>query len=177
MSDQFLGEIRIMPFNFAPDGWAFCNGQILSISQNTALFSLLGTQYGGNGTSTFALPNLQGNVPMDFGNGAGLTSHIIGETGGETGVTLTQETIPAHDHLLIGDATTATSTSPQNRLLSKPNVNPRLLDEMYNTSTASTPMLAGNVLTAGGGLPHNNLMPYLTLNFCIALTGIFPARS
>jgi microcystin-dependent protein len=177
MSDQFLAEIRIVPFNFAPNGWALCNGQILPISQNTALFSLVGTQYGGNGTSNFGLPNLQGNAAMDYGSGTGLTSRFIGETGGEASVTLIESEIPAHSHGLNADTSTATSASPAGRLLAVPAVNPRIPHQLYSTTTATaSPMLAGNLLPTGGDQPHNNMMPYLVLNFVISMTGIFPAR-
>jgi microcystin-dependent protein len=177
MSDVFLAEIRIFPFNFAPNGWAMCDGQILPISQNTALFSLLGTQYGGDGKSTFALPNLQGRAPMFYGQGPGLSQHFIGETGGEPAVTLNVAEMPAHNHASNGDTSTATSTSPFGNLPAIPAVNPRLLHNMYTSTTQNVPMLAGNALPAGSSLPHNNLQPYLVLNFCIALQGIYPARS
>jgi microcystin-dependent protein len=146
VSDQFVGEIRAFPFNFAPNGWAVCNGQLLAISQNTALFSLLGTQFGGNGTSNFALPNLQGSAPLDFGQGPGLSPRVIGETGGEQAVTLTLVQIPAHTHQATGVAANGNLTT-----------------------VALAPQ--------GSSLPHDNMPPYLALNFCIALQGIFPARS
>jgi microcystin-dependent protein len=177
MSDVFLAEIRIFPFNFAPKGWAMCDGQILAISQNTALFSLLGTTYGGNGQTNFALPNLQGRAPMFWGNGPGLTPHNIGETGGEPAVTLLATQMPVHSHASNADITTGTNKSPANNLPAIPAVNPRLLHQMYTTAAPNASMLAGNVLSNGSGLPHNNLQPYLVLNFCIALQGIFPARS
>jgi microcystin-dependent protein len=179
MSDVFLGEIRIFPFNFAPAGWAMCDGQVMAISQNTALFSLLGTQYGGDGKSIFALPNLQGRAPMFYGNGPGLTPHNIGEVSGTPGVTLDVSQMPAHTHSSNGDTSMATSTSPFGNLPAVPAVNPRFLPDMYtNPNTApNVSMLAGNALPAGGGSPHNNLQPYLVLNFCIALQGIFPSRS
>ena len=177
MSDVFVGEIRIFPFNFAPVGWAMCDGQLLAISQNTALFSLLGTTYGGNGTSTFALPNLQGRAPMFYGTGPGLSTHNIGEVSGTPAVTLLPTQMPFHNHAAIADTSTATSTNPAGNLPAVPAINPRLLHPMYTNTGPNVSMLAGNVLNAGGGLPHNNLQPYLVLNFCIALQGIFPARS
>ena len=177
MSDNFLGEIRIVPFNFAPTGWAFCDGQILPISQNTALFSLLGTQYGGDGQSTFALPNLQGQVPMDYGNGPGLTPRSIGESGGTTTVTLTALQSPAHAHGMNASSDAATSVSPSGALLAVPvQADPRFPSTLYATATASDAMLAGSAQATGGGQAHNNMQPYLTLNFVIALQGIFPSR-
>ena len=182
MSDQFVGEIRVVPFNFAPRGWALCNGQILSISQNTALFSLLGTYYGGDGRSTFALPNLQGSVPLhaDNSQGPGLSSYVLGETGGETTVTLLASELPAHTHALQGSTATATATTPGPTLaLANPPGNPRAPSKLYKKPPVTTPITLDTsvVSPAGGGQPHNNLQPYLTLNFIIALQGIFPPRS
>jgi microcystin-dependent protein len=176
MSDQFVGEIRIVPFNFAPTGWALCNGQILSISQNTALFSLLGTQFGGDGRSTFGLPNLQGNAPMNQGNGAGLTPRTIGETGGEPYVTLTTSQIPSHPH-------TAMAASASNSATPGPTVvfggGGRGKEPAYAPASPQSGALMSPqaVAMTGGSQPHNNLPPYLTLNFVIALQGIFPPRS
>jgi microcystin-dependent protein len=176
VSNPFIAEIRIFPFGFAPRGWASCNGQLLPISQNTALFSLLGVTFGGDGRSTFRLPNLQGNAPLAPGQGTGLSLRDLGDTGGETAVTLMQSQTPSHAHSLQGDARPATlnSPGPQNALArSAPG-------KIYKTpSGAATPQpLAANVLSSsGGGMPHNNLQPYLTLNFCIALQGVYPARS
>jgi microcystin-dependent protein len=175
MADPFVAEIRIFPFNFAPTGWAFCNGQLLPISQNTALFSLLGTFYGGDGKSTFALPNLQGNVPMHTGQGPGLSDHFLGETGGSEFVTLIQSEMPAHSHPVNGTFETDDSTTPvghgygqQSTIYRAPNSNPAsVLVQMAPESLAPN----------GGSLPHNNMMPYLTLNFCIALQGVFPPRT
>jgi microcystin-dependent protein len=176
MADQFLGEIRIFGGNFAPVGWAFCNGQILSISQNTALFSLLGTQFGGNGTSNFALPNLQGSVPVDQGNGAGLTPRDMGETGGEQDVTLSQATMASHFHQMSGAATSASSVTPGPAMAL---AQPTAAAPVYQTSLpigSPTTLNAGAVNPSGGSQPHNNLQPFLVLNFIIALQGIFPAR-
>ena len=174
MSDQFLAEIRIFPFNFPPTGWAFCNGQILPISQNTALFALLGTMYGGDGKSTFALPNLLDNVPMQHGQGQGLSERFIGEQGGTPSVTLLVSEIPFHTHNVntMSDPGTLQLPAPDRILARSSSGN------AYQTNTsANLAMMAPQSLAlAGGGLPHNNMMPYLALNFCIALQGIFPQR-
>ena len=177
MADQFVGEIRIFPFNFAPHGWALCDGQIMAISQNTALFSLLGINFGGNGTSTFGLPNLQGVVPMDWGDGPGLTPRVVGEVGGTPNVTLLLSEMAQHAHGLNGDSNTGTTTSPASALPAVAAINPRLAHAVYAASAPNVSMLADNVLPTGGGQPHNNMQPYIVLNFCIALQGIFPARS
>lgn len=176
MTDQYLGEIRIVPFNFAPNGWAQCAGQLLPISQNTALFSLLGTQFGGNGTSNFQLPNMQGNIPIDQGQGAGLTDRIMGEESGTTSVTLLTTEMPAHSHFLNGDTTIAGSTSPAANLNAQLPGSRGHSDLGYVTTTPNAQMLAGNLLPTGGNQPHNNMMPYLALNFVIAMSGIFPPR-
>jgi microcystin-dependent protein len=176
MTDQFVAEIRLFPFNFAPIGWAACDGQLLPISQNTALFSLVGTFYGGDGRSNFGLPNLQGNVPMDSGSGIGLTPRVLGETGGEESVTLLQTEMPGHQHRFVADTTVGTTTNPANNLLGEAAINPREPRQIYADGAVNTQMLAGNLLATGGGQPHNNLQPYLTLNFCIAMQGTFPAR-
>ena len=182
MSDQYVGEIRVVPFNFAPQGWAFCNGQLLSISQNTALFSLLGVNYGGDGRSTFALPNLQGSVPLHVGGGQGpgLSPYILGETGGEAGVTLLASQLPPHAHALAGSTATATATTPgPTVLLAAPPGNPRHPSTLYKAGavTTSVPLDPSMIGPSGGGLPHNNVQPFLTLNFIIALQGIYPPRS
>jgi len=173
MADPFVAEIRIFPFNFAPKGWAWCDGQLLPISQNTALFSLLGTTYGGNGKSNFALPNLQGSAPMHPGQGPGLSPHDLGETGGSDTVTLLESEMPAHTHTLrdhdidLGELNAPAAT--------------RSLAKSAN-ATAYTPaanliaMSAMALPPAGGNQPHNNLQPYLTFYFCIALQGVFPPR-
>jgi len=178
MAGQFLGEIRIVPFNFAPIGWALCDGQILPLSQYSALFSLLGTFYGGNGTSNFGLPNLQGNVAMDFGSGVGLTPRDIGETGGASNVTLLQTQIPAHTHTMNGDTAGGKSLTPGNSLYSETPGSRGNSDKLYIASQASTPIATHPtfVQPAGGNLPHNNQQPYLVLNFVIALAGIYPTR-
>src|ERR1051325_4864109 len=165
--DPFVAEIRIFPFNFAPKGWAFCNGQILPISQNTALFSLLGTTYGGDGKSTFALPNMEGNAPMHPGQGPGLSLHDLGETGGSQSVTLLQSEIPAHTHSLM----VQTIDQGDNRIPS-PTLNLGNT-QMYHAGPATAQMNLSAVSVAGGDQPHNNMQPFLTLNFCIALQGVF----
>lgn len=172
MSDQFIAEIRVFPFNFAPVGWAFCNGQLVPISQNTALFSLLGVYYGGDGKSNFALPNLQGRVPIGYGQGAGLSAYSIGQNGGTQTETLLTQTIPAHTHSLLTDNINGPdNNSPGNAALSSP-------VSMYTASTIPVVQMATQAIgLVGGSQPHNNVMPFLTLNFCIALQGIFPARS
>jgi microcystin-dependent protein len=172
MSDQFVAEIRIFGCNFAPNGWAFCNGQILPISQNTALFSLLGTTYGGDGKSNFALPNMQGNVPMQEGNGAGLSQRFLGETGGSPTVTLLQTEMPVHTHTMQADALDIADTN-----VVSPTASFAISSggTMYQPATNAQAAIQALSVT-GSSFPHNNLQPYLSLNFCIALQGIFPAR-
>ncbi len=178
--DPFVAEIRIFPFNFAPKGWAFCDGQLLPISQNTALFSLLGTTYGGDGKSNFALPNMQGNAPMHPGQGPGLSLHDLGETGGSDTVSLLESEIPSHSHNLQANSSAAVNNTPAGENFAAGNwsVSPNTGNvNIYNTAAPDT-TLSGNALApAGGDQPHNNLMPYLTLNFCIALQGVFPPRT
>jgi len=183
MTDQFLGEIRIVPFNFAPVGWAMCQGQILSIAQNTAVFSLLGTFYGGNGTSNFALPNFQDNAAICMGQGIGLSPYDIGETGGTASVTLLDSQIPAHGHTLNASSASATTASPTGNVPAAAKGSGRggvaFAVDLYaatgaGTATTLAPTQLGN---AGGGDPHNNLQPSLGLNYIIALQGIFPPRN
>jgi microcystin-dependent protein len=172
--DPFVAEIRIFPFNFAPKGWAFCSGQIMPLSQNTALFSLLGTTYGGDGKSNFALPNLQGSAPMHPGQGPGLSLHYLGETGGSDTVTLLESEIPAHSHAIMASLQPGEDAAPGPAEALGRSVGASL----YQTTTAPVVAMSSSALVpAGGGLPHNNLMPYLTLNFCIALQGVYPPRS
>ena len=175
MTDPFVAEIRIFPFNFAPRGWAFCNGQLLPISQNTALFSLLGTFYGGDGKSTFALPDLQDSVAMHAGQGQGLSQRFIGEQSGSDFVTLIGSEMPIHTHSLRANPQLGDSPSPAaNRAIARLGS----INVYQTTSNASlTPMAFEGLPTAGGDQPHNNLMPYLTLNYCIAMQGVFPPRS
>jgi len=171
MADPFVAEIRIFPFNFAPRGWAWCDGQLLPLSQNTALFSLLGTTYGGNGKSNFALPDLQGRGPMHPGQGPGLSLHDLGEAGGSETVTLLESEIPAHAHGLRASNTTGDSPVPTGNTLA------RLANAYQQTSNSNLVSMAPAALPpAGGDQPHNNLMPYLTFYFSIALQGVFPPR-
>lgn len=170
--DPFVAEIRIFPFNFAPKGWAFCDGQIIPLSQNTALFSLLGTTYGGDGKSNFALPNLQGSAPMQHGQGPGLSLRDLGETGGSETVSLLESEIPAHNHQINTLSDSGLQSSPGGAFVATANIyvnNP--------PSNTLTSMAANALVPSGASLPHNNMQPYLTLNFCIALQGIFPPRT
>jgi microcystin-dependent protein len=164
-TEPFLGEIRLISFNFPPKGWAECNGQLLAINSNTALFSLLGTTYGGNGINTFALPNLQGSVAVHQGNGI-----VLGEIGGSQGVTLNSNQF-GHSHAVSANATANSSSAAGNFPASAPSG-----DTLYGP-TANTAMNPATLSLAGGSLPHNNLQPYLVVMYCIALQGIFPSRS
>jgi microcystin-dependent protein len=173
MADPFVAEIRIFPFNFAPTGWAFCNGQLMAISQNTALFSLLGTTYGGNGKSNFALPDLQGRAPMFGGQGPGLSLRDLGETGGSATVSLIQSEMPLHNHAMVAADEAGTTNNPAGAFPARPFGRG---NNLYTSGTPPISMAPQALAPAGGGQPHNNLMPYLTLNFCIAMQGIFPSR-
>lgn len=171
MADPFVAEIRIFPFNFAPKGWAWCDGQVLPLSQNTALFSLLGTTYGGNGKSNFALPNLQGSAPMHPGQGPGLSLHDLGESGGTPTVTLLSSEIPSHTHQLSASASAGNATTPSSNAMLA--ATPRAFAAPGGQATT----LSGATLSAAGGsLPHENMQPFLTLYFCIALQGVYPPR-
>jgi len=174
MADPFVAEIRIFGFIFAPKGWAFCNGQILPLSQNTALFSLLGTTYGGDGKSNFALPDMQGNAPMHPGQGPGLSLHDLGEIGGSETVSLLESEIPSHSHGLMCDIVSATKSLPTGNAFAKVSGATPYLPP---AGAATTPMADATLTPAGGDQPHSNMMPYLTLNFCIALQGVFPPRT
>lgn len=174
MADPFVAEIRIFPFNFAPKGWAWCDGQLLPLSQNTALFSLLGTTYGGDGKSNFALPDLQGRAPMHPGQGTGLSLHDLGETGGSETVTLLESEIPAHSHALMARTPPATLLSPDPTATIARSTGG---SAYKTTNTGIVPMSANSLAPAGGDQPHNNLMPYLTFYFNIALQGVFPPRT
>ena len=171
--DPFVAEIRIFPFNFAPRGWAFCDGQILPLSQNTALFSLLGTTYGGDGKSNFALPDLQGRAPMHPGQGPGLSLHDLGETGGSESVTLLESEIPSHAHGLVASSQAGEDPQAVGETFAR-SVGANLYQA---SSTGLVSMNDNTIAPAGGDQPHNNLQPYLTLSFCIALQGVFPPRS
>lgn len=171
--DPFVAEIRIVPFNFAPKGWAFCDGQLLPLSQNTALFSLLGTVYGGDGKSTFALPDLEGSAAMHPGQGQGLSQRFLGEIGGAETVTLLVSEMPAHTHTVNSLTALATTTTPTSGTTLGRSVN----GNAYADPAGSFQTFAPEALTpAGGSLPHNNLQPYLTLSYIIALQGVYPAR-
>ncbi|WP_183092707.1 phage tail protein [Nocardioides stalactiti] len=172
MSDQFVAEIRIFAGNFPPTGWAFCNGQLMPISQNTALFSLLGTTYGGDGKSTFALPDLQGMAPMQPGQGAGLSLRDLGETSGASSITLLESEMPVHSHVLSANAVDpGDRATPGTDTVFAPSSGGKIYQ-----STSNTTLHPLALTLAGGSLPHNNMQPYLTLNFIIALQGIFPQR-
>jgi microcystin-dependent protein len=179
VSDCYLGEIRLFPFDYAPYGWAICQGQIMSIAQNSALFSILGVTYGGNGTSTFALPKLQGSVALGTGQGAGLSNYALGQTGGATSVSLLSSQMPAHTHSLTvntGDGNSLVSTGNQ---LSKPASGARgsqKLGALYTPNSPNAQMSPSLLQASGGGLAHNNMQPYLAMNYCIALQGMYPPR-
>ena len=173
--EPFLGQLMLVGFNFAPKGWAFCNGQLMSIAQNTALFSLLGTTYGGDGVTTFALPDLRGRAANHFGQGPGLSNYVQGEASGTETVTLLTTEIPAHNHPVLANSATGNTTSPEGAILasygtSLPPEGP------YTNANANTTLAVNAVGPTGGSQPHNNLSPFLTLNYIIALEGIYPSR-
>jgi microcystin-dependent protein len=173
MADPFVAEIRIFPFNFAPKGWAWCDGQLLPLSQNTALFSLLGTTYGGNGKSNFALPDLEGRAPMHPGQGQGLSLHDLGETGGSETVTLLESEMPFHNHTMRANAATADVQLPDPTMsMARSNGG----NAYKQPSPPVTQLAPQSLAPAGGDLPHNNMQPYLTYYFNIALQGVFPPR-
>jgi microcystin-dependent protein len=172
VADPFVAEIRIFPFNFAPKGWAWCDGQLLPLSQNTALFSLLGTTYGGDGKSTFALPDLQGRAPMHPGQGPGLSLHDLGETGGSETVTLLESEIQAHSHAVSASQGDGTDQSPANEKLAT-----GIGIGQYAAPGALTQLSQNALSPAGGDQPHNNMQPHLTFYFNIALQGVYPPRS
>jgi microcystin-dependent protein len=179
--DPYIGEIRMVGFNFAPVGWALCNGQILPISQYTALFSLLGTSFGGNGTTNFALPNLQSRVPINQGQGAGLTAYALGESGGTENVTLISNQMPLHNHTIGVSNLAGSASDPTNNILAQCNTGtprqPNLNVPNFVPPPATGSLAQTAVSMAGGNLPHPNIQPYLCVNFIIALNGIFPSRS
>jgi microcystin-dependent protein len=170
--DPFVAEIRIFPFNFAPTGWAFCDGQLLPISQNTALFSLLGTTYGGDGKSNFALPDIQGRGGMHPGQGPGLSLHDLGEMGGSDNVTLLVSEIPVHSHAFKASQADASDSHPKNELFAT-----GIGIEVWGPGPTNGQLDPQALSPAGGDLPHNNMQPYLTLNFCIAMQGVYPPRT
>lgn len=175
MADPFVAEIRIFPFYFAPKGWAFCDGQIMPVSQNTALFSLIGTYYGGNGKSTFALPNMQGNAPMNQGQGPGLSNRDLGETGGTPNVTLQIGEIPLHTHgMTTQGGFVGEERLPADRSFAQTT---SVGGNLYGPASNLMPMAQQALQIVGSSQPHNNMMPCLTLNFCIALQGVYPPRS
>ena len=173
MSEPFLAEIRLLPYNFAPRGWAFCQGQILSIAQNTALFSLLGTTYGGNGVTTFALPDLRGRVAVHVGQGHGLSPYVLGQQGGTETVTLSSTQLAPHAHAPNCLNANGNKTSPTNNIWAKDAAG----KPQYGTTKAAGTMAPNIIGSSGGGQAHNNIQPYLALNYCIALQGIFPSRN
>jgi microcystin-dependent protein len=174
MSAPFVAEIRMFGFNFAPTGWAQCNGQLLPISQNTALFSLLGTFYGGDGKSTFALPNLEGSVPLDVGQSPGTSDYFLGQVSGSQYVTLLTSEMPLHNHGFLGDNDTGEQGSLTNNVALANSKGGSIYQS--NSSASLTQMNFQALAIAGGSLPHNNMQPYITVNFCIAMQGVFPAR-
>ncbi|MGA9768897.1 MAG: tail fiber protein [Blastocatellia bacterium] len=176
MSEPYLGMIIIVPYNFSPRGWAFCNGQILPIAQNTALFSLLGTTFGGNGQTTFALPDLRGRVSNSSGQGPGLSSYDLGQVGGTESTTLTINQMPVHNHQVACFTDEATSPSPKSNFFANTTV-PSDANAFTYASTANNLMAPTEITNTGGSQPFGLLQPYLTLNYCIALEGIFPSRN
>jgi microcystin-dependent protein len=173
--DPYLGEIRAVGFNFAPRGWALCNGQLLPITQNTALFSILGTTYGGNGQTTFALPDLQGRFPAGAGTTAGLTPYQVGEADGTSAVTLTPADMPPHTHIAQAALAPGTVDKPGGAVWATPHFG-RAADQAYATSGPVAQMSLSALAATGGDQPHNNLPPYLVITFVIAMEGVFPSR-
>jgi microcystin-dependent protein len=179
MSSFYLGQITMFGFGFAPKGWATCNGQTVAIAQNQALFALLGTSYGGNGVTTFLLPNLQAAVPVSEGQGLGLSSYVLGQVGGNATVTLLQNQLPAHNHTLNASKTNAVSATLSGQLPATTTVGspPNFYSTSGSPPLTFVSLAAGACSTVGSSQAHSNLMPSLTINFCIALTGIFPSRN
>jgi microcystin-dependent protein len=174
MATPFLAEIKMFGGNFAPIGYALCNGQLLAISQNSALFSLLGTTYGGNGQTTFGLPDLRGRVPIHAGSGPGLTPYVLGEIAGTESVTLLQSQMPAHNHLVEANSSAGTATAPSTTLVLAAST---ARDKVYSTAAPNTTLSPAAIGVAGSSQPHNNIQPYLVVNFIIALQGIFPSHN
>jgi microcystin-dependent protein len=174
MSQAYFGEIRPFGFNFAPTGWAQCNGQLMSIAQNQALFAILGTTYGGDGRSTFALPDLRGRMPVHCGTGAGLAPVVQGQQGGQESVTLSTANLPPHSHAVMASADSATTPAASgNVIAAKANLD----IDVFSEASHLTPLTAGAVAASGGSQAHDNMQPSLGLNFCISLFGIFPSRN
>ena len=173
MSEPFLAEVRIVGFNFAPRGWAFCDGQILPINQNQSLYSLLGTTYGGDGRTSFALPDLRGRAPMHVGSSNG-AAHLLGQKSGEETHLLSAAEMPQHDHAMYGSTNTANSINPEGNL---PAQTPLPVGNLYRSDTVNDKFASAALANVGGGQAHNNMMPYLAINFCIALQGLFPSRN
>ncbi len=176
MAQPFLGQILLVGFNFEPQGWAFCNGQLLAIQQNTALFSLLGTTYGGDGIRTFALPNLQSRVPIHMGQGAGLSPYTIGEMTGVETVTLLANQMPQHNHLINATNAAGGVQTPANNFLAAGTASGRPAD-IYSAGPSQGTLSPNAVTNAGGNQPHTNIQPVLAMNYIIALQGIFPSRN
>lgn len=180
MAEPFLAQITMFGFNFAPRNWALCQGQIMAIQQNTALFSLLGTNFGGNGTTTFGLPNLQGNVAVDVGQGSGLSQYVVGETGGVPTVTLTTQTMASHNHGIAATIDRATTTAVAGNVLATGAIGPPnapTVGMYYSVGGATKQLAVQSVSPNGNNQAHNNMQPYLTISYCIALNGIYPPRS
>lgn len=175
MAEAYIGEIRMFGGTFAPKGWALCNGQLLSVTQNSALFSILGTTYGGNGQTTFALPDLRGRLPMQPGQGPGLSPHSLGEQGGSETVTLLTTQMPAHNHSLHASGAQGDQFSPEGNVSAVQLDSSQQPVHMYS-ATFNTNMNPGAIGTAGGNQPHNNMQPFLCVNFIIALEGIYPSH-
>lgn len=171
MSEPFLAEIKIVGFNFPPRGWAFCDGQILPINQNQSLYSLLGTTYGGDGRTSFALPDLRGRAPMHVGQSSGGASHQLGQKGGQESVSLAESEMPQHTHSASGSSSEGDVPVPAGNILAESPV------AMYSDPSGLVPMRDGTLANAGGGAAHNNMQPHQTLNYCIALQGLFPSRN
>jgi microcystin-dependent protein len=173
VGQPFIGEIRMFAGTFAPAGWAFCNGQLLPIAEHDALFTLIGTTYGGDGQNTFALPDLQGRIPIHQGTGAGLSPRVLGQAGGTESVTLTQNQIPAHGHTLLGSTNVATLTDPGGNVLAQSGT----FDAYQSDPSLNAPMAAQSISPLGGSQPHENMQPFVVVSFIIALVGIFPPPS
>lgn len=171
MSESYVGEIRMVGFNFAPEGWAPCDGRILAITEYEALFSLIGNTFGGDGQETFALPDLRSRIPIHAGQGPGLTNRVPGEAGGSEQVTLTAQNLPTHDHPLIGSGSAATNEQPQG------NVTGQTTTNIYGNLPPFQQLNVRAVVPSGGSQPHDNLQPFLVVNFIISLFGVFPPRS